>query len=140
MEDFENISKSIQEIHEHYLDEIKELYGYFLQLERTRCYHFKIILRDSFETLHKVAFKLPRELQELFEHKILNTNQITLSNLRSYHDICATLQLQGENSIRRWLQALTSLKDKWKSTQKEQATQKLMYSTIQLSVLYIAFS
>lgn len=96
-----------------------------MQLERTRCHHLKIILRDGFAVLHEVAFQLPKELQEIFEHKILHINQITLSNLRCYHDICSTLQLQGENSLRRWLQAVNSLKCKWKTIQKEQATQKL---------------
>lgn len=133
-QDFEEIARDIQEFHEQHLDKIKEFYEYLMRLERTRCYHFKIILRSCFEDLHEVSFKLPKELQEIFEHRILNINQITLSNLRCYHDICTTLQLQGENSIRRWLQALTSLKDKWKAAQKEQATQKLMCVFYQIAV------
>lgn len=72
-----------------------------------------------------MAFKLPKELQEMFEHKILHINQMTLNNFRCYHDICSTLQLQGENSLRRWLQAVSTLKGKWKTIQKEEATQKL---------------
>lgn len=126
LDDFDGLLNNIQRLYENYLDKVKEFYAYLLQLERTRCYQFKIILRDAFVTLHNIAFKLPKDLQEIFEHKILYYNQITLSNLRCYLDICSTLQLQGENSLRRWVQTINFLKDKWKTTEKEQTTQRLM--------------
>lgn len=124
------MTRNIEGLHENYIDHIKEFYVYLLQLERTRCHHFKIFLRNCFTNCHSVSYKLPSDLQEIFEHKILQINQITLSNLRCYHSICSTLELQGENSFRRWLQAITSLKNKWKTVQQEQSLLKLKYKKI----------
>lgn len=136
-QDFERILSEIQDLHRGYADDVEDLYEYLLRLERSRCYHFKNILRGSFEDLHRISFKLPKDLQDMFEHKIMHINQITLSNLRCYNDICATLQLQSENSMRRWFQAICSMKDKWKALQKEQATQKLMLESLRAITAFL---
>lgn len=48
-----------------------EFRGYLEQLEKNRAVLVKGVLQSAFKELHDISFKLPKELQDYFEHEIL---------------------------------------------------------------------
>lgn len=70
-EQFEPTSKSIVALYDEYYEQLANFDHFLHALEKTRTESIKSVLKRAYQEFHQISYRLPFEIQQYFEAKIL---------------------------------------------------------------------